>query len=110
MASAKRRSISTFRRKSVAIDRRFWLSSGLVALHTEEQGHGWGRVRHLDNPDGQTIVERLEKYDFAGRTYSYSILQAPFPVTGYLATITVTPPLTVRDPTSIGQEHSRQKE
>jgi len=50
-----------------------------------------GRVRHLDNPDGQTIVERLEKYDFEGRTYSYSILQAPFPVTGYLATISVTP-------------------
>src|SRR5215469_5581823 len=50
-----------------------------------------GRVRHLDNPDGQTIVERLEKYDFSARTYSYSILQAPFPVTGYLSTITVTP-------------------
>ena len=50
-----------------------------------------GRVRHLDNPDGQTIIERLEKYDFAKRTYSYSILQAPFPVKGYLATIAVTP-------------------
>ncbi len=50
-----------------------------------------GRVRHLDNPDGQTIIERLEKYDFTARTYSYSILQAPFPVTGYLATISVTP-------------------
>jgi len=50
-----------------------------------------GRVRYLDTPDGQAIVERLEKYDLAGRTYSYSILQAPFPVTGYLATITVTP-------------------
>ena len=50
-----------------------------------------GRVRHLDNPDGQTIIERLEKYDLATRTYSYSILQAPFPVTGYLATISVIP-------------------
>jgi uncharacterized protein YndB with AHSA1/START domain len=50
-----------------------------------------GRVRHLQSPDGQTIVERLEKYDLSARTYSYSILQAPFPVTGYLATITVTP-------------------
>jgi hypothetical protein len=49
-----------------------------------------GRVRHIGTPDGQTIVERLEKYDFSARTYSYSILQAPFPVTGYLATITVT--------------------
>ena len=50
-----------------------------------------GRVRHLDIRDGQTIVERLEKYDLSARTYSYSVLQAPFPVTGYLATITVTP-------------------
>jgi len=49
-----------------------------------------GRVRHLYNSDGQTIVERLEKYDSSARTYSYSILQAPFPVKAYLATITVT--------------------
>ena len=49
-----------------------------------------GRVRHLDNSDGQTIVERLEKYDSSARTYSYSILQSPFPVADYLATITVT--------------------
>jgi len=49
-----------------------------------------GRVRHIDNSDGQTIVERLEKYDSSARTYSYSIVQAPFPVKAYLATITVT--------------------
>lgn len=35
------------------------------------------------------IVERLEVFDDKGRTYSYSILQAPFPVTGYLSTIAV---------------------
>ena len=35
-----------------------------------------GQVRHLDNSDGQTIVERLEKYDSSARTYSYSVLQA----------------------------------
>lgn len=49
-----------------------------------------GRVRHLTDHDGQTIVERLEKYDAAARTYSYSILQGPFPVAGYLATLSVT--------------------
>jgi hypothetical protein len=48
-----------------------------------------GRVRHLANPDGQTIVERLEAFDDALRSYSYSILQAPFPVTGYLSTLCV---------------------
>jgi hypothetical protein len=48
-----------------------------------------GRVRHLANPNGQMIVERLEAFDDALRTYSYSIVQAPFPVTGYLSTLCV---------------------
>ncbi|MDI9274208.1 SRPBCC family protein [Stenotrophomonas sp. PFBMAA-4] len=48
-----------------------------------------GRVRHLANPDGDAIVERLEAFDQAGRTYTYSILQAPFPVTGYRSTLRV---------------------
>ena len=50
-----------------------------------------GRVRHLANPSGETIVERLEKFDNAARSYSYSIIQAPFPITDYLATISVHP-------------------
>jgi len=48
-----------------------------------------GRVRHLANPNGETIVERLEAFDNAARSYSYSILQAPFPVTGYVSTLRV---------------------
>jgi len=48
-----------------------------------------GRVRHLANPNGETIAERLEKFDNAARSYSYSIIQSPFPVTNYLATISV---------------------
>jgi hypothetical protein len=48
-----------------------------------------GRVRHLTTPDGQLIVEELEIYDLAQRTYSYSILESPFPITAYRATITV---------------------
>jgi polyketide cyclase/dehydrase/lipid transport protein len=48
-----------------------------------------GRVRHVANPNGETIVERLEKFDNAARSYSYSIIQAPFPVTDYLFTISV---------------------
>jgi len=38
------------------------------------------RVRHLASPNGETIVERLEKFDNAARSYSYSIIQAPFPI------------------------------
>jgi starvation-inducible DNA-binding protein len=49
-----------------------------------------GRVRQLVTADGQSIVEQLEGYERSGRSYSYSILHASFPVTDYLATITVT--------------------
>src|SRR5262245_20279756 len=48
-----------------------------------------GRVRHLAASNGMTIVERLEKFDNAGRSYSYSIVHGPFPITDYLATISV---------------------
>lgn len=48
-----------------------------------------GRVRTLANPDGNAIVERLLSFDEAGRSYSYAILSAPFPVTGYSSTLRV---------------------
>ncbi|WPN45311.1 MULTISPECIES: SRPBCC family protein [unclassified Pseudomonas] len=48
-----------------------------------------GRVRHLQTSDGAVVVERLQVFDNAAKTYSYSILQAPFPATDYLATIKV---------------------
>jgi hypothetical protein len=48
-----------------------------------------GRVRRLENPDGDMIVERLIAFDDAARSYSYAILQAPFPVTDYLSTLEV---------------------
>jgi hypothetical protein len=48
-----------------------------------------GRVRHLANPDGDAIVERLIAFDHAARSYSYAILKAPFPVTDYVSTLKV---------------------
>ncbi|MBH0349699.1 SRPBCC family protein [Bacillus cereus] len=48
-----------------------------------------GRVRHLANPDGDTIIERLEVFNDKERYYTYSIMNAPFPVTNYLSTIQV---------------------
>jgi hypothetical protein len=50
-----------------------------------------GRVRHLANPQGETIVERLERFDNTARSYSYSIMRAPFPITEYLSTLQVKP-------------------
>ncbi|MFE0648441.1 SRPBCC family protein [Streptomyces sp. NPDC059534] len=48
-----------------------------------------GRVRRLTNPDGDVIVERLVAFHEAERHYSYAILEAPFPVTGYVSTLRV---------------------
>ncbi|MET9297628.1 SRPBCC family protein [Streptomyces sp. NPDC003077] len=48
-----------------------------------------GRVRRLTNPDGEVIIERLVDFNESERHYSYAILQAPFPVTGYVSTIRV---------------------
>jgi hypothetical protein len=48
-----------------------------------------GRVRSLQTADGAVVIERLQTFDNASRTYSYSIEQAPFPATDYLATIKV---------------------
>jgi hypothetical protein len=48
-----------------------------------------GRVKHLANPNGQRIVERLEEFDNSGRSDTYSILEAPFPVKEYLSTLRV---------------------
>ncbi|MFJ5927791.1 SRPBCC family protein [Kitasatospora sp. NPDC092948] len=48
-----------------------------------------GRVRRLANPEGDVIVERLVDFNETERQYSYAILQAPFPVDGYVSTIRV---------------------
>jgi hypothetical protein len=61
-----------------------WLP--LIAKSVPDEG---GRIRHLTTQDGAQISERLETYDNQARTYSYSITQGPFPVTGYLATLKV---------------------
>ncbi|MEX0173197.1 SRPBCC family protein [Streptomyces sp. LMG1-1-1.1] len=50
-----------------------------------------GRVRRLANPDGDVIVERLVAFSETERSYTYAILEAPFPVTGYLSTLRVHP-------------------
>jgi hypothetical protein len=48
-----------------------------------------GRVRSLKTPEGATIIERLESFSQQDRSYSYAILQAPFPATHYLSTLQV---------------------
>lgn len=48
-----------------------------------------GRARRLRNSDGETIIERMVGFSAEERHYTYTILQAPFPVTGYLSTLRV---------------------
>jgi hypothetical protein len=56
---------------------------------TESVASEGGRLRHLTTADGALVIERLQSFDNAARTYSYSIEQGPFPVTNYLATVKV---------------------
>ncbi|MVV46964.1 SRPBCC family protein [Pseudomonas sp. PB120] len=64
------------------------LPDWLPFITNSETSEG-GRVRSLRTVDGAVVVERLQTFDDAAKTYSYSILQAPFPATDYLATIKV---------------------
>lgn len=48
-----------------------------------------GKTRTLSLKGGGTIVEALVKWDAAGRSYTYSIVNSPLPVTNYVSTITV---------------------
>ncbi|GAA3428930.1 SRPBCC family protein [Streptosporangium nondiastaticum] len=50
-----------------------------------------GRARRLTNPDGEVIIERLMAFSETERHYTYVIVEAPFPVTGYLSTLRVHP-------------------
>lgn len=48
-----------------------------------------GSIRRLSLLGGGEIVEKLEKMDDDGHTYSYSILKSPLPVANYTAVLTV---------------------
>lgn len=50
-----------------------------------------GCVRRFDSGDGPDIRERLLALSDVDRSYSYNLLEGPFPVTGYQATLRVSP-------------------
>lgn len=64
------------------------LPDWLPYIPSSELSEG-GRVRHLANPDGDVIIERLEAFNDKDRYYTYSIMKAPFPITNYLSTLHV---------------------
>jgi hypothetical protein len=53
-----------------------------------ELGAG-GRVRHLTTTTGDAITERLLAFDNAARTYTYAVVESPFPVDAPSATLRV---------------------
>jgi len=61
-----------------------WLPA--VAKSELEEG---GKVRRLSLVGGGEIVERLERSDDDERVYTYSIVESPLPVSGYVATLKV---------------------
>jgi hypothetical protein len=86
---------SSFIELSVPADEIWQLIGGFDSLPDwlpyipESQLSEGGRIRSLSNPGGDAIVERLIKFDNVERSYSYVILQAPFPVKDYLSTLQV---------------------
>lgn len=50
-----------------------------------------GAVRRLTTPDGGVIRERLVGLDDAARSYTYEIIESPFAVRSYRATIRLLP-------------------
>jgi hypothetical protein len=52
---------------------------------------GGGRTRRLTTTTGAVIVEQLLAFDDAARSYSYGVLESPFPVTAPWATLRVLP-------------------
>jgi hypothetical protein len=48
-----------------------------------------GKTRTLSLKGGGTIVEALQKFDAAGKSYTYTIVSGPLPVASYTSTISV---------------------
>ncbi|MCE2391762.1 MAG: SRPBCC family protein [Proteobacteria bacterium] len=70
----------------------FGNTSWFPGANAEIQGQGPGMVRLMGPPEGDRIREELISIDPGKRTLTYIIPEnIPFPVTGYRATMTVTP-------------------
>ncbi len=57
---------------------------------SEVEGEGVGSMRTITMEDGTVLKERLDAYDDAERSYTYTITESPLPFSGYRSTIRVT--------------------
>jgi len=54
------------------------------------QGEGVGAVRTITLQDGSQVIERLEKFDPATKTFAYRIInESPIPVSDYVSTVII---------------------
>ena len=60
---------------------------GSPRVELEGAGDRVGAVRKVHGQGGTPICERLETYDTAAKTFSYAIVDSPFPFTDYVATV-----------------------
>ncbi len=63
-----------------------WLPA---AEASEADGSGVGAIRSLALAGGASARERLEVFDDAARSYTYTVIDSTLPMTGYRATIRV---------------------
>jgi hypothetical protein len=65
---------------------------GITSAELENgAGDQVGTIRRLTGPGGELFRERLLTLDDAARSYTYEILESPFAVRSYEATLRVTP-------------------
>ena len=53
---------------------------------TRTEGTGVGMIRYVDTADGP-VVERCEAHDDAAMTFAYRLIESPWPMTDYVATV-----------------------
>lgn len=52
-------------------------------------GTGVGAIRHVEGSAGR-VLERCEAHDEAGHSFSYSLVESPWPFASYVATVRLT--------------------
>ncbi len=53
------------------------------------EGTGVGMIRYVDSADGP-VVERCEAHDEAAMTFAYRLIESPWSMTDYVATVKLT--------------------
>ena len=64
-----------------------WSSTGKVVGF---DGEGVGAVRRVESQDG-LLVERCEAHDEEAKTFSYALIESPYPFSDYVAVVKLTP-------------------